>query len=81
MWDSHLRQELFTNILLETKTAYWKDLKSLRITKDIWIKVAENLGKDVTYDKVRYQWNYLSTMLFCKKTIKTSTFKLNTLEL
>jgi len=81
IWDDQKRQELFTNILLETNTEHWKHLKSLTITKDIWIKIAKNLGEDFTYEKVRYQWNYIYTMLFCEKPILTSTLKLTTLDL
>ncbi|XP_022169602.1 protein PFF0380w-like [Myzus persicae] len=81
IWDDQKRQELFTNILLETNTEHWKHLKSLTITKDIWITIAKNLGDDFTYKKVRYQWNYLYTMLFCEKPILMSTFNLTTLKL
>jgi len=53
----------------------------MTITKDILIKIAKNLGKNITYDKVRYQWNHLYTMLFCEKPILMSTFNLIVLEL
>ncbi|XP_060878362.1 MATH and LRR domain-containing protein PFE0570w-like [Metopolophium dirhodum] len=81
MWDDKKRQELLTNILLETNTEHWTHLKDMIITKDILIKIAKNLGKNITYNKVRYQWNYLYTMLFCEKPILTSTFNLTVLEL
>jgi len=76
-----MRQELFTNILLETNTEHWKDLKNQTITRDVWIKVAKNLGENFTYKKVRYQWNLLYTMLFCEKPILMSTFNLTVMEL
>ncbi|XP_008181167.2 putative uncharacterized protein DDB_G0282133 [Acyrthosiphon pisum] len=81
VWDDQKRQELFTNILLETNTEHWTHLKNLTITKDIFIKIAKRLGKNITYNKVRYQWNYLYTMLFCEKPILMSTFNLTVLEL
>lgn len=81
MWDDLKRQELLTNILLETNTEHWTQLKNLTITKDILIKVAKNLGKNITYDKVRYQWSYVYTMLFCEEPILMSTFNLIVLEL
>ncbi|XP_060836629.1 protein PFF0380w-like [Rhopalosiphum padi] len=80
-WDDQKRQELFTNILLETNTDNWKDLKNLTLKKNTLIKIAKNLGDDVTYTKVRNQWNYLYTMLFCEKPIKMLTLRLNILEL
>ncbi|XP_025203867.1 uncharacterized protein LOC112600780, partial [Melanaphis sacchari] len=81
IWDDEKRQELFTNILIETNTDNWRDLKNLTLKKKTLIKIAENLGKDVTYSKVRFQWNCLYTMLFCEKPIKMSTLRLNILEL
>jgi len=79
VWDDEKRQELLTNILLETNTEHWTHLKNLTITKDILIKIAKNLGKNITYNKVRYQWNHLYTMLFCEKPILMSTFNLTML--
>jgi len=76
-----MRQELFTNILLETNTKHWTHLKNLTLTKDILTKVAKTMSKDLTHFKVRYQWNYLYTMLFCEKPIFMSTFKLTVFEL
>ncbi|XP_026811205.1 LOW QUALITY PROTEIN: GATA zinc finger domain-containing protein 14-like, partial [Rhopalosiphum maidis] len=80
-WDDQKRQELFTNILLETNTENWKDLKNLTLKKNTLINIAKNFGDDVTYTKVRNQWNYLYTMLFCEKPIKMLTLRLNILEL
>ncbi|KAF0759693.1 GRIP and coiled-coil domain-containing protein PFC0235w-like isoform X2, partial [Aphis craccivora] len=80
-WDDQKRQELFTNILLETNTDNWKDLKNLTLKKNTLIKIAENLGEDVTFEKVRKQWNYLYTMLFCEKPIKMLSLRLKILKL
>ncbi|KAL5234935.1 hypothetical protein ACI65C_002345 [Semiaphis heraclei] len=81
IWDDQKRQELFTNILLETNTEHWKDLKNMTITRDVWIKIAKNLGENFTYKKVRYQWNILYTMLFCEKPILMSTFNVTVITL
>jgi len=76
-----MRQELFTKILLETNTEHWKDLKNLTISRNVWIKIAEDFGKNFTYKKVKYEWNFLYTMLFCEKPILMSTFNLTILDL
>jgi len=81
VWDHQRRQALFTSILLETNTEHWTHLKNLTITKDTLINIAKDFGENITYKKVRYQWNYLYTMLFCEKPILMSTFNLTVMEL
>ncbi|XP_015372907.1 PREDICTED: uncharacterized protein LOC107168120 [Diuraphis noxia] len=80
-WDDQMRQELFTKILLVTNTEHWKDLKKRTITKYEWIEIANELGENFTYKKVRYHWIYLYTMLFCEKPILMSTFNLIIMDL
>lgn len=80
-WTIDNRQELFTNILLETNTDDWRDLKNTLIKKETWIKIAECFSKSVSYEKCRTQWKFLSTMLFCETPITYSVFKLNILNL
>lgn len=80
-WDDKKRQQLFTNILLETNTKHWKDLENMTIKKDTWLKIEKNLNGLATSEQAKAQWNYLSTMLFCEKPIKKTSFKLNVLKL
>uniref|UniRef100_A0A2S2QTS4 Uncharacterized protein n=2 Tax=Sipha flava TaxID=143950 RepID=A0A2S2QTS4_9HEMI len=81
IWNIEKRQELFSKILLETNTTNWTDLENLKIKKPTWIKVAKNFSVPISDEKVRVQWKFLSTMLFCKQPICYSTFKLNLLKL
>jgi len=53
----------------------------MTINKKTWMKIAKRCGENVNYEKVKSQWKFLSTMLFCKTLIKCSTFKITVLKL
>lgn len=75
-WNIIQQQELFTNILIETKIENWKDLKNMIISKNKWIAITERCNKEMNnYEKNRVQWKFLSTMLFCEKPIVYSELK------
>lgn len=70
-------QELFTYILLETKTKDWRDLQNMTIYGKTWINIIKHFKtSNVYFNEVKYQWTKLSTMLFCEKRIEYSEFKL-----
>lgn len=80
-WDIYKLQKLFTAILLETNTKNWNDLKDIKINRDTWKKISKHFDDTINHEKCQTQWNFLKTRLFCKTSIKYSTFKVIVLEL
>lgn len=51
------------------------------INKETWIKIAKRCSNsNCNYEKAKVQWKFLSTMLFCKAPIQSSSFKLTVLK-
>ncbi|XP_050423271.1 putative leucine-rich repeat-containing protein DDB_G0290503 [Adelges cooleyi] len=80
-WTEDLRQKLFTNILLVTKTKNWRDLRKRTIVADEWKKIVKGLPPHVTFQRAIGFWNFkLKNMLFTNTYLYYCTLRLTVLE-